>query len=205
MPQGRDIGEAGEKSVTLVGVTSDGQVTLEERTTSCVEFQRIECSLEAIDDWRDAVATATSLLRAASQQPSDHVVVRLRLVGQTPIAWQMRRDLDLFVEQVSGAARALGTVGIEKVENHLEHPQAEQIGDDARHELASIMTDIQSEQSFTARVSQDVEDLVANLPPEIRNAFGDTDEERQAVVDALISEGIEEVKARMMAQPAPEV
>ena len=42
MPQGRDINEAGEKSVTLVTIRDDRSLEIEERLTSVAQFERVE-------------------------------------------------------------------------------------------------------------------------------------------------------------------
>ena len=41
IPQGRDIGESGPKSVTLASVLDDGSIVLDERIVSLAQFERI--------------------------------------------------------------------------------------------------------------------------------------------------------------------
>ena len=45
MPQGRDINEAGEKSVTLVTIRDDRSIEIEERLTSVAQFERLSVDL----------------------------------------------------------------------------------------------------------------------------------------------------------------
>ena len=45
MPQGRDIGEAGPKSVTLVRVADDGAIDCHPHTTSVAQFERIQMGI----------------------------------------------------------------------------------------------------------------------------------------------------------------
>lgn len=201
MPQGRDIGEAGPKSVTLAIVDS-GKVTLEEHITSSVEFNRVSCSLDDVDDWRDALEEITRALKLAAMAPSDHSVLRLSLEGATSLAWRLRRDQDLLTEQVINEARAIGSIWIEKIENSLTAPLSGDDSSDARSELQSIMRDLMMEEPFTSRAAQTVEDLIGDLPPEIRSEFGESEEERQTVVQTLLAEGVEEMTARMMADHA---
>ena len=49
-PQGRDINEAGMKSVSLVTLSDDGSIRIEERTTSIAQFERISVDTTGIDD-----------------------------------------------------------------------------------------------------------------------------------------------------------
>jgi exonuclease SbcD len=121
MPQGRDIGEAGPKSVTLATV-QDGIVSLEERVTSEVEFAREAVALDGIDDWRDALEAIDAVLDSAAMSMSRHSVLRLELSGQTPLAWRLRRDSDLLLEQVSNRARGKGSVWIDKIVHSQEPP-----------------------------------------------------------------------------------
>ena len=55
MPQGRDINEAGPKSVTLVTVGNDGSVESRPYRTSIAQFERGEVDLTGIQDWRGFV------------------------------------------------------------------------------------------------------------------------------------------------------
>jgi hypothetical protein len=197
MPQGRDIGETGPKSVTFVTV-DDGIVTIEERSTSIVEFNRLVCSLDGISDWREAVQYITGMLKVTAGSSSDHNVLRLILEGVTPLAWRIRRDHDLLAEQISEAARAIGTIWIEKIENRLTPPVAEVNATDARSELLSIMFSLTADENFSNRAMRSVEELITDLPPEIRNEFGDTEGERAEIVMELLREGVDDISARMM-------
>lgn len=198
MPQGRDIGEAGSKSVTLV--TRDaGSVLIEERPTSVVEFNRVNCALDGIADWREALQHLSGQLKAAAGTVSDQTVLRVVLTGKTPLAWRMRRDHDLLCEQIGELARAIGPVWIEKIENRLSAPVAETDATGARTELLSIIRGLAGEDAFLDRAARAVEDLVADLPPEIRHDFGQTEAARAALALALLEEGTEEIGARMMA------
>jgi hypothetical protein len=133
---------------------------------------------------------------------SDHNVLRLTLEGGSALAWRMRRDQDLLSEQIGDMARGFGSVWIEKIENQLKPPKPETEASDARTELHKIMQELSSDEHFFARAVQDVEELVTDLPPEIRAGFGDTGELRAVFVEQLLSSGIEDISARMMANPA---
>ena len=60
MPQGRDINEAGAKSVTLVTVADDRSLRIEERVTSIAQFERVSLDATRIDDWRDLVGALSA-------------------------------------------------------------------------------------------------------------------------------------------------
>lgn len=199
MPQGRDIGEAGSKSATLVTIDDNRAVRLQEIFTSAVEFQRVSCSLEGVDDLRHGLERIKENLTAFTQSDADHVVVRLSLTGATPLAWQLRRDQDLLIEQVGEIGRALGGVWIDKIVLDVERPRANETGTDARTELHALMSELREDSSFQARVARDLEDLISDLPPEIRGQFGADENKRREVLDDILAVGIDMVTARMMA------
>ncbi len=198
IPQGRDIGEAGPKSVTLVTV-NDGYVSLEERFTSTVEFDRRAINLDAVDDWRDALEIVDTEIKSAAMTHSDHTVLRLVLVGASPLAWRLRRDHDLLLEQVSNLARVQGSVWIDKIINRLSPPPAPATGDDPRRELATLMDGLASDDTFLMRAEQNAEELIADLPPELRQTFGESEADHTDAIRKLLKEGIKDITARMMA------
>lgn len=117
MPQGRDINEAGAKSVTLATVMDDGSILLQERLTSVAQFERVTVELGGIEDWRDMVrALGRALGQVRDGVASEHLVARLHLTGAATLAWRLRLDLDLLRTEAEDQAAALGKSWIDKVE-----------------------------------------------------------------------------------------
>ncbi len=198
MPQGRDIGEAGPKSVTLATI-DQGNISIEERATSTVEFARHTVILDGIDNWREALEAAEAVIASVAMSPSDHTVLRLELVGETSLSWRLRRDQDLLLEQVSNSARAKGSVWIDKLVHRHVPPSRDTQGEDPRRELGDLMDTLRKDDAFMMRATDDVEDLIGNLPPELRSAFGETKAAQADQVQLLLESGIEDIVARMMA------
>ncbi len=205
MPQGRDIGEAGTKTVTLVSV-SDGpdstNVTLEERRTSQIEFSRLPCELEGVERWRDMLAQITTAIKEAADQAAGNSILRIELTGQTPLAWRARRDMDLLSEQIKEAAEVIGTVWIEKVECHLRQPEAPEERGDPRFELQALMPTLMQDEVVKDHAVKISERLVRELPPEIRSTFGADQDALEASVATFLEEGCEDVVAMMMGEEA---
>ncbi|WP_223877781.1 metallophosphoesterase family protein [Histidinibacterium aquaticum] len=198
MPQGRDIGEAGPKSVTLVSV-EDGVASLEERITSNIEFVRTDVLLDAVSDWRDAMSAIEEVIKLVAQSSSEHVVLRLELRGETPLAWRLRRDADLLLESVTNLARASGVVWIDKIVQQFVPPSIVGEGEDPRKELSALMKDLAAQPSFLKRARSAAEDLIGDLPPELRSAFGQTEDDQAREVAHLLDEGVQDIVARMLA------
>jgi len=201
MPQGRDVGEAGTKTVTMVSV-SNGTVTLEERGTSQVEFSRLPCALDGVEEWRGMLAQITAALKEAVSQAAGNSILRVELTGQTPLAWQARRDMDLLSEQIREAAEAIGTVWIEKVECHLRQPEASEEREDPRFELQALMQTLMQDEAVMARAVEISEWLVGELPPEIRSTFGADQDASAGRIARFLDEGCEDVVAMMMGEEA---
>lgn len=201
MPQGRDIGESGEKSVTLVTVADDGTLTLETRATAQARFERIEVLADGLTEWSGLVAALGHAIRRARHDlVAEHLVLRLVLTGTTPLAARILRDLDLLREEAAMAAEAVGAVWIDKIENQCR------LGDAGLHATgpladlsALIETEVLCSPAYTAESATLADEVLRALPRELRTLLGaDTDTEatnRQA----LMHEGAAEVLARLQA------
>src|SRR5208282_2315232 len=92
-PQGRDINEAGPKSATLVTISDDRKIRVEERLTSVAEFQRLGVDLGGVEDWREGLARIEKGLAAARRvndnAPSSDPIAELRGLMETEVAQSM--------------------------------------------------------------------------------------------------------------------
>jgi len=200
IPQGRDINEGGAKSVSLVTLEDDGSVEVEERIVSLAQFERVTVRAEGIDDWAGlAAAVADGLRRTQETVRSDHLVARLRLTGATPLAWRIRRDLDLIQGDAEVWAAMAGAAWIEKVETDCRPPQAASgPAADPLTELGRLIDDsVLPSAAFKAEALQIMRELQGQLPPELRRAFGEDQASLDAMVEALAKEGAADVVARL--------
>ena len=200
MPQGRDIGEAGAKSVTLTTVHADGSITLEERHTSVAQFERIEVDLAAVEDWRDlASAVGTALGRTRDAVVSEHLVARVRLTGTTPLAWRLRRDMDLLRTEIVRQAEGIGRTWIDKIEVECQPQQVTSVvaAADPSEELRRLMDEVAEDDAYRAEIAAIADDLRGQLPPECRSIVGNTPEAFSKIVADAARDGIDEVLARL--------
>lgn len=201
-PQGRDINEAGPKSVTLVTIGDDRSVHTEERTTSIAQFERVVMDATGIADWRElVVAIARALEKERSGAVSDHLVARLRIEGVSPLAWRIRRDADLLKTEAADRASVIGACWIEKLEIACEPPktQAESSGDPLSELHRLIEADILRSDSFRADLASMAEEIRAQLPQECRDAFGADETSFEEILARLAHDGAENVMARLEA------
>lgn len=208
MPQGRDIGEAGAKSVTLATVGDDGSITVEARHTSVAQFERITVDLTGVEDWRDmAAALATHLGQARDAVVSEQLVARVRLTGSTSLAWRLRRDMDLLRTEAARQAEAPGKTWIDKIEVECQPAQAIPAATalaaaDPLEELRRLMDGILVDDAYRAEITEIAEELRAQLPLECKSILGTDDQAFAATLDTAARDGIDEVLARLKAAPA---
>lgn len=205
MPQGRDIGEAGAKTVTLATVGADGAITLEERLTSGAQFERVMVDLGGAETPRDvAAALAAALGQARDAAPSEHLVARLRLTGATPLAWGLLRDTELLRTEAQRQAEATGRTSIDKVEMYCQLPAAAPdaaVTGSPVEELRRLMAAAATDDAYRAETAAMVEELRAQLPAECRAILGTDAGSFAAVLDDAIRNGIDEVLARLRSAP----
>ena len=202
MPQGRDINEGGEKTVTIVTVNDDRSLTVEERATSVAQFERVSVDLSSAATWREAAELIEQGIGAARDRTrSAHLVGRLRLTGPTPLAWQLRRDRDLLLAETEQRAEGLGKTWIEKIDIATTAPISASVGGvtaDPVLELGELMrTDIIRQHGVREAVRDLVKELRDDLPPEARGFSGDDEATFEALVDQLLTEGSEDMLARL--------
>jgi DNA repair exonuclease SbcCD nuclease subunit len=198
MPQGRDIGEAGPKSVTLVTVGDDGAIRVEARPVAVAQFETVAVTVAAKDDW-DALAGRIDAALGAAQDrmAAEQLVARLAFGGGTELAWRMRADLDQLHAQAADRAAALGRCWIDKVEVRCTAPSAAG-ADDPLAELRRLIADeIAPSPAFAEELAAIAGELRGQLPPECRGMLGHDAAGLEAAMEGLLGEGVDEVLARL--------
>ena len=198
MPQGRDAGEAGPKSATLVTIADDRSITLAEVPTAVAEFHRVPVDLGDATDWRDVADVMIRALTAArAGLGADVLVARPVLSGTTPLAYALRRDADRVLAEARQAASIVGRIAIDKVE--LQVSALETKGGPALDPLAELRGALAGDLSpaMAEQARGLIEELRAALPVEIRDRFGRTEAETMVLATQLLREGAADVLARL--------
>lgn len=202
MPQGRDINETGSKSVTLVTIADDRSIRIEERTTSVAQFERVCTDVTNIDNWTALVREiGRSVEQARDGLSSEQLVVRLRLTGTTPLAWQIRRDLDLLKTELDHRAAVIGACWVEKLETDCHAPGAMGgLSDNPLTELHRLINEVVvRSDAFQMDVKRIAEELRDQLPPECRTILGSDEATFDRALAGLVTEGADDVLARLHA------
>ncbi len=196
IPQGRDIGEAGPKSVTLVSVADDGRIEMEERHLAVAQFERLPVDCGQHSDWHTLAGALKNALRTARRaHAGEHLIVRPVLTGATPLAWKIGRDIDVLHAEARNVADEIGTLWIDKIEIALDIAPDTSPGG-AVGELARIIQ--QSSLPPDAPAMHDVVDrLLKHLPRELRGLLGDSEAQTAAAMTEMMQQGAMEVLARL--------
>jgi DNA repair exonuclease SbcCD nuclease subunit len=216
MPQGRDIGEAGAKSVTLGLIDDAGRVTTATRPVALAEFRRHTLDLTGAEGWDAAVAALHRGLAGIGEGAGGaDLVLRLAVRAAGPLAWLLRRDRDRLLEEAARAAAAAGPVWVEALALEgdgaagateaggaggaagAEAPPAAGVID----ELARIIeTEVLPGEAFAAAAADRAGAVLAMLPREVRDRFGADAAAQAAALAALAREGVAEVLAALRAE-----
>lgn len=201
MPQGRDINEAGPKTVTLVTVGDDGRFDHREHDIGQAVFERLAIDLSAAKDWRqmlDAVGEALSSLRHRSS--ADHLILRISLTGSTPLAWTLRRDPDLLAAELSNLAAGLSGCWIEKIDIECRGVDfaVSLSGPDPVEELAGLIrSDVLPSHAFRREAGAMLDELLQQLPRELRDSLAGDEETAARLTGAIALAGSDEVLAHL--------
>ena len=202
-PQGRDINEAGARSVTLGTIADDGSIRIEERRTSVAQFERIIVDASGIAEWRELVeAAGKAMEKARASVETGHLVIRLQIVGKTSLAWRIRSDLDLLRADVEHRAAATGECSVEKLEIECQPSDTLPVspGDPITELRRLIESEIVRSDAFQQEAVAIGEELRSQLPQECRHLLGADQAGLKDFVLSLVQEGADDVLARLHAQ-----
>lgn len=200
IPQGRDINESGAKSVSLVTISVDGTIQIQEHRTSTAQFERVLVDLSGIEDWSDAMrAIGRKLATERDVTASDHLIARIMLTGATPLTWRLRRDTEQLLAEAEQQATIVGSTWIEKVSSDCAAAHGEAIDTaGAVAELSQLISDdVLTSDSYRLQANEIVSELRGALPRELHKIFGEDEASFEKAVAQLTSDGALDVIAHL--------
>lgn len=197
IPQGRDIGEHGAKSATVLSI-ADGAITTHELPTSSIEFMEANIDIKSIE--------SLELLRAKLREEFDTLVenlaspkavVRVRLCGQSTLRWQLIRDQKQWYEIISRYAADTGRLWIEKFKLDLDDEPKTAVDASAVVELEAMMNDIRGDKWFKEQATIEIDTVLGHLPAAQRKLLLESESAMDSLAEQLGSEGAEYLIAAM--------
>jgi exonuclease SbcD len=199
MPQGRDINEAGPKSVTLVTVGDDGYLMQEERAIGQAVFERVAIDLAGAQEWRQMLDRVTETLSSLRNGTiADHLILRISLTGASPLAWKLRRDPDFLFAELSNVAAGLSGCWIEKIDIDCRGPRGAGTasGPDPVEELAALIrSDVLPSHAFRQEAGAMLDELLLQLPRELRETLANDEAAAARLVETIAAAGSDDVLA----------
>jgi DNA repair exonuclease SbcCD nuclease subunit len=198
IPQGRDIGEAGPKSATLLTI-DEKNISVSEVPTSAAQFIEVRVSADSIesdDELRNRIRAV--LLETAEGLVSDAGLVRLSIGGKTARKWQILRDQDSWREVVAELARSTGVLWVERTKFEFGAETAGAATDtSAVTELGRLMDQIRSEPAFTSELRASLETVLAEIPTGRRSGIIPDEAAAEDLTNSLSEAGAAVVLAAM--------
>lgn len=197
IPQGRDMGELGPKSATLICL-DDRNISIQEIPTSELEFlvHSLDITgIESDDDLRDLLRSAFASL--VEEMVSDNAIVRLSLTGSPNRRWQLIRDAEFWQEAAVELAGETDHLWIDRLDFDFESEPVSQIDDDAVNELKALMQTIASEESFKDRILIDAKAVLDQIPVNERSKLIPDEKALQLISGSAAEDGADYLYALM--------
>ena len=202
-PQGRDMGEDGPRSVTLVALDEAAGTRLETRTVGPARFERITVDAAGVADWQALVRLCEdALVERREALDEEQLICRVELVGDSPLAWRAARDTDVLEELLRSTAEGLDGTWIDRVRSSLAAPaspgEGAGAGDDTLHRLTDLVDeDLLGSPELAERVRTELAEFLRKMPRGFRDRLGETEAESEAAVAGLLREGSRELLMRL--------
>ncbi|AGT08839.1 metallophosphoesterase family protein [Paracoccus aminophilus] len=198
-PQGRDIGEAGETSVSLVTVQPDGTIRVTPRSVAGVRFEKIAVPLDGIDEWSGIIAAMSSALRGQAAEPVtvDAVILRPVLSGRSRLAWRIRRDLDSLTDEARVIAEGFPALWIDKLELQLDETEDPAISQLPADLVALVQGGLVGDPALAQAIGNATEEFLSDLPADLRALLGETPDQITAQSACLLRRGAEDLLTRL--------
>ncbi len=194
IPQGRDAGESGPKSATLINI-EDQTISISELSTSEVEFGQLEINatgLEEPEDLRKQISAEFAERASSLQSPRAFLTVHLK--GTSNLAWQVLRDQDIWSEFIREIAEETERLWIDKLKFELTSDKSESRSD-ASAELLRIMDELCANPNFRTSFLAEAEELISRLPGPCREALAPNPKELDSLVERLAHAGKDRMAA----------
>jgi len=194
IPQGRDIGESGTGTVSLVAIDENRNIDITAQVVGPAQFELLTVELNSAMNWNQIVSwIQESIQTIRANSTADHLIVRVTLRGATRLHFKLNRDSALLQEVIREFCTQSGDIWIEKLQcETVSDSQVDTIGpaQDALPDLSGIIeSTVLGSANARQSANKEIEQFVKKLPGEIKHLFGETEQEREDIIDRLMREG----------------
>lgn len=197
-PQGRDIGEDGPKSATLIEIGESGAIAISEVPTAAVEFRRIEVDVTGCEDETALERLfARRMAEEAAATGCELAVLRITATGDSSFAWRIGRDIDRWRETCVALASDSGVLFAESLTLDLSASKSGGDAPGAVGELELLMQDIAAEDGFLAEAREELRAILEKLPANRRDALAASEEDESSLLAEAAGRAVAAMTARM--------
>lgn len=197
IPQGRDIGEPGPQSATLVTI-DDGRITTSEFPTSSIEFTTLQLNVTALEEAPELQVLAKNALQELiASLRSDDGIVRVRLQGQNSLRWQWLRDREQWIESFNLLCRQTDRLWMEKLIFDIDDTPKPVADASALGELSGLMSTIRGEEAFNEAAIKLIDEVLSALPASERSKLLPNEQSQRELAASLSAQGEEQLLAIM--------
>jgi len=203
IPQGRDMGETGEKSVSLVTMDEQGNCDVQQRIVAPVRLERLSIEFErSPEDSKEPLKHLTNLfvqkveVLQAESPSTNHWIVRIDCTGSSNDLYSMRTEAEHTRDALTLAAESLGNVYIDKIHfSAIESKQFTSTQDNALlTQLRSVVLENLNDPTLQSISDKEFDDLVKLLPQKrLRDKLQSTSEIRANTINKYQINGVDEL------------
>ncbi len=195
--QGRNIRETGAKGAVLVSV-SDGRVAeIVHRALDVVRWAHVEVDVTGADDDRAVHERARQALLDALENEADGrpLMVRVRLVGESPLHGLMLQGKNAWREGIRAIATALSDeLWLEKLELAVRAPSG---ATSASDEFEGLLEELATDPELEMLVAADLSDFLTKAPAELDEELELLVQARAGSMSAVMQEASASLRARL--------
>ena len=191
IPQGRDIGEDGPHSVSLVSINNN-ETRITNVNVCPIQFEHITVNTDKLTEWSDLLDAIESSLRTKKETiKSDQLICRITLEGSSSLSFLIERDLDVLLAFCRETGSEIGACWIETLKNkcHTETSHSDHQTSILPQLSALIEAHVYNSDHIETLATAELRQLVKKMPNELRHLFGQTPEEETQTINEYLQQG----------------
>ena len=198
IPQGRDIGESGRKSVTEVRVDDGGSIQVEEHPVAYARFERVDVDVTGCEQYEDIrTRTEAALERAQREADAQHLIARIEYSGRTSMHWYLKANVEMLLENAKFISQGIEGCWVEKVVSDAAPAGPVAPEGDPVIGLQEIIAEWRGDPAFLNGAKAEFEALIKQLPTSLGRKWSGG--EGDTLLRNLIDEGCSDVIAALKA------
>jgi len=191
IPQGRDIGEHGVKTVSLVSVFEDNTVKVDQQAICPVQFDMVDVDITGIDEWQHLLdIIEQKLIEHRKASDTEQIIVRIVLTGRSTLHFQLVRDFDYLNEIIRESCANIGDIWLDVVKNNTNSKSDTGQSIETMPELNNIISSqVVNSSEVHQQIQNELAQITSKLPKDLKDIFGISEQERADTAKTMLRDG----------------